>query len=166
MIAVKVLDVREFMSKLLIQGVFDSFLLSEAELLCGCAYEIHGRRNKDWYSKEELSSLSSPEYMSFSEQRLFLYQLIKGKKTPQSMKLTLLLSAQNAVQLLERIGRGEESGTLEGLFLNIRYEKGEVKLITGSSFNVFTLDKTIEREWDESLRIFLRHHKIAVEEIC
>lgn len=153
------------MAKLLIKGVFDNFLLSEAELLCGCSYVINGRRNKDWYSREELLELSEPDYMRLSEQRPFLYQLIKGKKTPQSMKLILLLSGENVRKILERIGRGAEADSIEGLFLNIRYEKGEVKLITGSSFKVFTLDKTIEREWDDSLKVFLRHYEIAFEEI-
>ncbi|MFW5631044.1 MAG: DUF5721 family protein [Acetivibrio ethanolgignens] len=165
MIALKILDVKEFMAKLLIKRVFDNFLLSEAELLCGCSYVINGRRNKDWYSGEELLELSEPDYMCFSEQRPFLYQLIKGKKTPQSMKLILLLSRENVRKILERIGRGAEADSIEGLFLNIRYEKGEVKLITGSSFKVFTLDKTIEQEWDDSLKVFLRHYEIAFEEI-
>lgn len=165
MIALRILDVREFMSKLLVKGAFDGFLLSEAELLCGCAYVINGRRNKEWYSNEELSELPEPDYMQFLEQRPFLYQLIKGKKTPQSMKIVLLLSGENVKKLLEGIGRLAEADSIEGLFLNIRYEKGEVKLVTGSSFKVFTLDKTIEREWDDSLKRFLRHCEIAFEEI-
>ncbi|MFW5669005.1 MAG: DUF5721 family protein, partial [Acetivibrio ethanolgignens] len=82
-----------------------------------------------------------------------------------SMKLILLLSRENVRKILERIGRGAEADSIEGLFLNIRYEKGEVKLITGSSFKVFTLDKTIEQEWDDSLKVFLRHYEIAFEEI-
>ncbi len=164
MIALKIPDVKEFMSKLLIKGVFDNFLLSEAELLCGCSYVIKGRRNKEWYSSEELSQLSERDYMQFSEQRPFLYQLIKGKKTPQSMKLVLLLSEEGTRKVLGQIGREGEADTVEGLFLNIRYEKGEVRLITGSSFHVFTLDKTIEREWDDSLKGFLRRAEIPFEE--
>lgn len=161
----KIADIKEFMSKLLIKGVFDDFLLSEAELLCGCSYVINGRRNKGWYSKEELSELAEKEYMRFSEQRPFLYQLIKGKKTPQSMKLVLLLSEENTRKILEEIGREQEMDMVEGLFLNIRYEKGEVHLITGSSLRVFSMDKTIERQWDDSLRKFLQNYEIAAEEI-
>ena len=165
MIALKILDVKEFMSKLLVKGTFDNFLLSEAELLAGCTYTINGRRNKEWYSTEEFSELLEKEYMRLEEQRPFLYQLIKGKKTPQSMKLVLLLSEENKKRILERIKREQEADTIEGLFLNIRYEKGEVKLITGSSMRVFTMDKTIEREWDDNLKVFLRHHEIPFEEI-
>lgn len=164
MVALKILDVKEFMSKLLVKGVFDNFLLSEAELMCGCSYVINGRRNRDWYSEEELMELPDREYMKLSEQRGFLYELIKGKKTPKSMKLVLLLSRENLVRVLERIGREKEADTIEGLFLNIRYENGEVRMITGSSFKVFSLDKTIEREWDDNLKVFLKHYEIAFEE--
>lgn len=165
MVALKILDVKDFMSKLLVKGVFDNFLLSEAELMCGCSYVINGRRNRDWYSKEELLELPDKEYMKLSEQRGFLYELIKGKKTPKSMKLVLLLSETNTRKILERIGKEAEADTIEGLFLNVRYENSEVKLITGSSFKVFTLDKTIEREWDDDLKVFLRHYEIPFEEM-
>lgn len=166
MVALRILDVREFMSKLLMKGVFDNFLLSEAELWCGCSYVINGRRNMSWYSEEELSELTEWEYVQLREQRPFLYQLVKGKKTPKSMKLVLLLSKENTMKILERVGKAGEADTVEGLFLNLRYEKGEARLITGSSFRVFTLDKTIEREWDDSLKVFLKHYEIPFEEMA
>lgn len=165
MIALKILDVKDFMSKLLIKGVFDNFLLSEAELSCGCSYIINGRRNREWYGEEELSQAPDRDYMQFSEQRGFLYQLIKGKKTPHSMKLVLLLSKENVRKILERVGRQQEEETIEGLFLNVRYENEEVRLITGSSFKVFTMDKTIEREWDDSLKVFLKHYELPFEDM-
>jgi hypothetical protein len=163
MIALNIPDVKNFMSKLLVQGVFDSFLLVEAELLCGIGYTIRGRRNREWYEKEELLELSEVEYTSLGEQRGLLYQLIKGKKPPQSMKLVLLLPKENTKRFLEEIEREKDGETIEGLFLNLRYEKGEISLTTGTSLTVFTMDKTIDNGWDEWVKRFLTNLEIVVE---
>ena len=51
-----------------------------------------------------------------------------------------------------------------GLFLNIHYENQHLSCVTGLSLNQFTLDKTLEREWDESIRTFLRKEELPFEE--
>ena len=51
-----------------------------------------------------------------------------------------------------------------GVFLsgrmNIRYEDGELFCVTGTSVNFFTLDKSLETEWDEAVKGFLKEHQI------
>ena len=61
-------------------------------------------------------------------------------------------------------GSGLLPDQVGGLYLNIQYENGEMYCITGTSLQVFTMDKSLEREWDESVRQFLKKHGIAFEE--
>ena len=43
-----------------------------------------------------------------------------------------------------------------GMYLNIRYENGELYCVTGTSVNFFTLDKSLDMEWDEAMKEFFR----------
>ena len=65
------------------------------------------------------------------------------------------LAARKSQWLPEQVG---------GLFLNIHYENQHLSCVTGLSLNQFTLDKTLEREWDESIRTFLRKEELPFEE--
>ena len=53
---------------------------------------------------------------------------------------------------------------ITGLYVNIRYEEGQLTCVTGTSVSFFTLDKSLDREWDETVRQFLRGAEIACVE--
>lgn len=164
MISLKVLDVKTFMSNLLIQQVFDNFLLSELNIMTYNYFSISGRLNQEWYQTEELEELNGREYSLWSEIRPIAYGLIKGNRTPQSFKIVLLLSKENTLKILERNGSKFRQEDVNGLFLNIRYEQNMLHLITGVSVKTFTMDKSLEHEWDADVKTFLKHFEIAVEE--
>ena len=44
--------------------------------------------------------------------------------------------------------------------MNIRYENNAIHCISGTSLNIFTLDRQIEIEWDEAARLFFKDRKI------
>ncbi len=46
------------------------------------------------------------------------------------------------------------------MYLNIRYETGELYCVTGTSLNFFTMDKSLEIEWDETVKLFFKEHHI------
>ncbi len=48
------------------------------------------------------------------------------------------------------------------MYLNIRYENGELYCVTGTSVNFFTLDKSLDEEWDEAVKQFFRKNGIPV----
>lgn len=165
MTALQVVDVKDFMAKLLGGEVFDNFLLMELDVANYAAFHLSGRRNRDWYSEEEWEAVADKEYVTWREIRPVAFQWVKGHRTPLSMKGVLVLSGLNTERILERNYlpfRREEVG---GLFLNFRYEAKELQLVTGISMNSFTMDKALEHQWDEDVRVFLRHHGIAVEEM-
>lgn len=165
MVSLKIIDVKAFMSSLLVQNVFDNFLLSELQIHTFNHFQIAGNLNEDYYSKDELEILEGRKYSLWSEIKPIAYSLIKGNKLPLSIKIVLLLSPPNTEKVLKKSGVSMPVSDINGLFLNIRFDKGSLTLVTGISVKNFSMDKTLERTWDEDLKIFLKHYEIAVEEI-
>lgn len=165
MISVKILDIKEFMSNLLIKTTFDNFLLSEFLVVSFNEFKITGRLHKEWYNKEEQEELGERDYSKWNEIKPIVYQLVKGNKSPLFMKVVFLLSIGDTRDFLNRIGKDLVLENIDGLFLNLRYEKRNLYLTTGISVNVFTFDKTLEREWDAEIEKFLKNKEIAFEQL-
>ena len=49
--------------------------------------------------------------------------------------------------------------------MNIRYQNQLLSLTTGISYNIFSVDKALDNEWDRLVRQFLKKHEIAFEEL-
>lgn len=152
------------MSNLLIQNVFDNFLLSELDIVNYNYFSISGRLNKEWYSTEELEELEGREYSKWADIKPIAYQLVKGSKTPQSFKIVFLLSQENMLKIINRNASSYQLEEVNGFFLNIKYEQGVATLITGISMKTFSMDKSLEHEWDKDMKTFLKHYGIVVEE--
>ena len=148
MIACNICDIKLFTKKLFIGETFDRFLLKEAEIVTFNTFSIDGRVHKSFYSEEERAEGQIEEYSTWKTLRPFCFSLIKAA-TEQ------FLTARKSQWLPEQVG---------GLFLNIHYENQHLSCVTGLSLNQFTLDKTLEREWDESIRTFLRKEELPFEE--
>lgn len=167
MISLKIIDVKDFMSKLLISDTFNKFLLSEAIITTGNTFTIDGHLNKEFYSTEELEeyNLTEQNISSWEALKPFCLELIKGKKTPLHFKIVFLLSSNNVIKLLEQSGMSLSPQDVNGLFLNIKYANNTLHCITGTSLKLFTLDKSIENEWDSMIQKFFKSHEIAFETI-
>lgn len=165
MLAWKVIEVKAFMSDLFIHETFDSFLLSEAEFITSNEFHIFGKLQKEWFSLEEWETLAGREYSYWGEIKPLLFQIIKGKKTPQSMKIVLVLSKKQVKELLEQSQVPIHAEEIGGVFLNIRYNKAEAVLTTGIAFQTFIMDKSLEQEWDRKLELFFKEHNILIEKL-
>jgi hypothetical protein len=165
MVSLKIVDVKAFMSSLLIHATFDNFLLVELDIATFNSFHISGYLNKSFYSSDELEIMDERDYSKWSELKPFALQLIKGNKTPLSFKVVFLLSKQNTEKIMSRSNMNLRMDDINGLFLNMKYENGELRLITGTSLKTFTMDKSLENEWDANMKSFLKHYEIAFEEI-
>lgn len=164
MVSLKIPDVKSFMNALLIQNIFDNFLLSELDIITFNHFHITGNINKDFYSTEEAENLGNRKYSLWSEVKPVAFSLVKGNKLPLSIKIIFLLSPSNVEQVLKKSGISMSPEDINGLFLNIRFEKGTLNLITGTSVRIFTLDKTLETVWDANMKAFLKHYEIIWED--
>lgn len=165
MIALKIAEVKNFMGQLLLQEIFDNFLVSEVEIQTANTFKINGRLNPSWFDETEKEQMGQKEYADWRNLKALIYQIIKGNRTPHLMKIVFQLSKENTDKIVKRAGSGFLPEDVGGLFLNIRYEKGELAVITGTSMKIFTLSKALEQEWDQNVKQFLKHYEIAFEEV-
>ena len=103
------------------------------------------------------------KYVYWGELRPTVFELIKGKRTPLAFSFTLLLTKNDTMQLLARrsVQVGEDSPSL---FLQVRFEHGTGRIITGTARNMFTLDRTLDEAWDEEIKQVMLAMELAVEE--
>ena len=166
MISLRIKDTRKFMSHLLVKDTFDNFLLSEASINTSCLHSIEGKINHSFYSDEEWAELDEDEkkYTSWLVQKPYCFSLIKGSKVPSSMKIVMLLSSSATVKLLNDSEALLSYDNINGLFINIKYQDGHADIITGTSLNIFSLDKTLDSSFDSYIRNFLIYNGLDFEE--
>ncbi len=165
MIALKITEIKPFMAKLFTCNMFDTFLLHELDIQTFTNFHVSGQFNEEFFPEEELEERGENRHILWSDVKAVAFAIIKGNKTPLSLKVVFQLPPARSEELLQRLSgrlRPEEAG---GLYLNIRFEKGELHVITGTAIKTFTLDKTLEQEWDREVQNFLRQQGIVFEEL-
>lgn len=161
MIALKILDLKDFTKKLFIGPTFDRFLLKEASIVTFNRFTIDGRVRPGFYSEEEREKIE--EYSEWSAVKAFCFSLIKGSRLPESFAIILKLPGEQVGRFLSERGSVWRPEQVGGMFLNIRYEEQVLYCVTGFSMSEFTMDKTLEREWDEAVKGFLKKEGVGVE---
>lgn len=165
MIALKIHDIKLFMSGLLLHTTFDEFLAKEVEIVTSCTFQIDGKIQKNWFSNDEIEEMENRHYVKWDEIKQHAYQLIKGNKTPLSFRIIFMLSEENKERFIQETGLSFRSEEISGLFLNVRYDKEGLIVVTGSSLSVFTLDKSVDQQWDSYVKDIFSKCKIAYEEV-
>ena len=161
MLSIQIQDVKEFMNQLLRADLFHPFYLWEASIKTGVSYHVDGRLNEDFYNTDELEALPQTDYISWAQIKPQIFSMIKGSKTPLSMKIILMLSNACTNQLLTKYNLPLSDENINGLFLNIYYDGTNLSCTTGVSYRTFTLDKRLETVFEESIQTFLRSAGIA-----
>ena len=159
MVAFKIVDVKDFMNKLLIGEVFDNFLLVSFEISSFAKITIDGVRNEAWYEDNE----SLGRYLSWKELRNKVSLLVKGDRIPLVMKAVFRLSGTNTEKVAAKLGINNAVEKDYGLFFNLKFENNEVNIVTGISVTDFLISKELGNLWDEDLIKFLKYYRIAVE---
>ena len=97
MIALQIVDLKDFMSKLLIGSTFDSFWLCEASVTTFATFTIDGTLHTDFYDTQEAQLLQTQKqtYSLWRDIKPFCFSMMKGKKTPLHFKIVFRLSEKN-----------------------------------------------------------------------
>lgn len=161
MVSLKILEMNRFMGKLLKGENFDGFLLKEGFLRTSMEYRFQGRVFPEYFDTEEQEQYTE-EYTYWGEVKPFVFDLVKGKRTPLAFSFTLLMSKNDTTELLARrsVNVGEDSPSL---FLQIRFEYGVGRIITGTARNTFTLDKSLDEAWDAEVKQMFKAMELATE---
>lgn len=152
------------MAKLLLSPTFDPFYFIEGEIVTYSSFSIDGRFHPDFFSDEDLQEYKEiPEYSYWKDIREFCFSLIKGRRTPLSFKLIFGLDAAQIENLLSFADTAFTPKDVQGAFLNFRYDGTTLHCITGTSLNLFTLDKSLEQSFDLAVQKFLSQQEIPFE---
>lgn len=167
MIALQILDVKEFTKHLFIGAVFHPFLLNEGTVTTSYTVNIDGTLRKNFYSEEEQADLKlgDRDFSTWEEVKNLCFSIIKGRHTPLYFKFVFQLSRNDIEKFLISSGVPMTADDVFGLFLNITFDGSQLICTTGTSVRTFTLDKTLDNSWDLWIMSFLKNHGIATEKI-
>ena len=169
MVSLQIEEIKEFTRQLFIGTTFDHFLLREAQIVTFNSFQIDGRIRPDYYSAEEIARIRDA-CKNPRERAIVEVFRSTGARVGEIAEITLDqldletgdIKAQEA--FLRDRQTGFASSEVNGLYLNIRYEDKRLSCVTGTSVSRFTLDKTLEHEWDGAVKEFLKKKNIPFEE--
>lgn len=147
-------DVKIFMKKLLIDDVFDHFLLDESTITTYNTFSINGHIQKSYYTDEEYEQLKNKDFTYWEAIKPMCFNIIKGKKTPLSFKIILKLDPEATLNFINEQGLNNDN-IVSSLYININYENMALNCISATSYKSFSLDKTIENAFDKYIEKFL-----------
>ncbi len=159
MVLFEIENTGEFMNSLFVKEWLDIMELVEGEITTFYNIKIDGRQYLEWYDTEEIQEKKEQgEFILWRNFKQYAYQLIKGKKVPQLFRLVLRLPKdKNGMErMLEMAGGEFLSEDVQGLYLNIKYEKQRLSVVTGISLKKFSMDKSLEQAWDEEIKTILK----------
>ena len=158
MIAIRLPELKPFTAQLFLQNTFHPFLVCEASFQTGCGYVIDGKRNAEYYGPDDALEEA---YVSWEELRPVCFQIIRGSRLPLQFKIVLRTPKAFPEKLAASAGADFSPEQVEAFHLIIQYRDGKITCTTGTSFALFTLDKTADQLWDRYVLQFLDRHKIA-----
>lgn len=156
------LQARSCMAHLLLKESFDSFSFIDADITTYNNFHIDGYLQKDFFPEGESPDRS---FSRWKDVREFCLGIIKGKRTPLNFKIVLSLGEEKFQSfLLERGITAIKPSEIQGLYLNFRYDGTSLQCVTGTSTKVFSLDKSLEQQWDLWASEFLKNTGIEFSE--
>ncbi|MBQ6588937.1 MAG: hypothetical protein IJI01_09680 [Butyrivibrio sp.] len=162
MIAVKISNKKDFMGRLLATDLFDSYYVEEAVIETFNTFHVDGHIHKDFYKNDETTTEADKtgDFSRWSDLRSLCFDLIKGKRTPLGFKLVFHPDEEVKKAIVAEADAGiRPEDVLLGI--NIRFNGEFIQITTGTTFKIFSMDKTIEKAWDEYIPSFLSKSNIS-----
>lgn len=144
-------EIKEYLNGLFTEERYESFYLFSVKLDASVSYEIDGKINKEFYSEDELGQLENREYICWKDIKKSVLRFMSNGKLPVRMKLILMFNKDNVNRLIEMNNIPIHPDNVRALFMNILYSDNRLSITTGTSLNVFTMDKSLEELWDKTV---------------
>ena len=157
MLALRILDLKDFTGKLFIGEMFQHFSFVEASFTTFVTYTLDGQLHKEFFDSEQKPMRT---YCLWEDVQAQCFSIIKGKRTPLNFKIVFQLSSSNVEKLLSQSGIALKPEDIYGLYLNCQFDGKQLLCTTGTSLKIFTLDKQLDRVWDEMVRKFFRKNQV------
>jgi len=154
MLSVQITDLKKMTEMLFVSNSFDKFLLHDAQFITAKTVTIEGRKNRDFFDEAERIEEMKEEFVSWADERPMCLKLLTGKRLPVSFRVVLLTSAETTRRMKEAAGFTDCE--VSSLSLNFIYRENALFLTAGIAYAGFSMDKSLEKYWDDSVRSFLR----------
>lgn len=157
-------DVKGFMALLLVRETFDDFYAVSLKVKTFVETDIDGKLNPKWGESEA-------KYASWGMVRRLAYDIIKGNKSPERIKLVLMAGDAVKEKLLPETGSAVEEKLLQepedeftdvdGM-LNISYEEEKLTVTTGISMRTFNpeMSQNFSKKWDAAVESLLDNNEL------
>lgn len=165
MIAMRITDIKTFMSDLLTHDTYDNFLMSEGSVTTFCTFSIDGTWQRDFYDPDHEDDSSDHGYTFWKDVRGSFYNVIKGTHTPLGFKFVFLLSPDGILSFISRCSLNCDPKDIFGLYMNYRFDGTNLLLTTGTSLRTFTKDRAIDQTWDQFVQNHLKRNGITAEKV-
>ena len=113
--------------------------------------------NKAFFDKDEIENFTE-DFATWKNLRNICFEIIKGKKVPTRLKLVMAFPKVNYSKIVRELGSSIAEENISGLYFHIIYESNQIHIITSSSLNLFTMDKSLDNYWDKLISKFLESH--------
>lgn len=165
MLALQVLDIKKCMNYLLATEAFDAWEVAEIKICAKVSYVIDGHVTPDFLTTEEMEAeqLTPGGCVPFGSVRTLCYEMIKGKRTPQSFRFSFLCPRKQMEQMLTEEQLQVAPDDIVNLTMNISFQQGELLVTTSCMERTFSLDKSLANAWDTWVWEFFRKMEITVE---
>lgn len=151
MIALEIKNVKEFMNHLLGSEAFDSFYLEEASITTYNTFLIDGHMVDAFFEGTDAigNAMAKPAlFSSWKQMRPICFSLIKGNRSPVAFKVVLHAGDRYVERIKANPETKANAAHIKALAVNIRFENNVLKCITGTSYDTFIMDKTLDNIWD------------------
>lgn len=149
-----------FYRKIIYWRNVSAFFFVEASFTTFVTYTLDGQLHKEFFDSEQKPC----ERTVCGKMCGAVFSIIKGKRTPLNFKIVFQLSSSNVEKLLSQSGIALKPEDIYGLYLNCQFDGKQLLCTTGTSLKIFTLDKQLDRVWDEMVRKFFRKNQVAFED--
>ena len=161
MISFMIEDTKDCMQKLLKANVFDEFLCTQFEMVGLFKVNIDGQIRLEYLSSDEKEILEERRFIQWKDLKNSVYDMVRGHKTPSFMKIVFSLNEKAKLATLDRISYPTPKD-INSFIFTLTYENKRIKVITGTNYGNFTLDKQAEQYFDDSMLKFFKRHEIPI----
>lgn len=163
MTAFQITEMKHFMSRFLAGDCFDSFLLEEAFVEAAVTYQIDGHTNAAFFAQDKEEDCPG-SFIPWKTVRPVVFDMIRGRRTPSRFKFVLHLMPEYVPGVMKGADPSLLPEQVSALVLTISYDGSAIRLVTGTAFSSFVMDKTLDAQWDKTMRHFLAKKEIAYTE--
>ena len=138
--------VKDFMGKLLREGIFNCFDVRSIEIVTTMRISIDGMLVESEAENEKKLS-------SWEDLRPLVYTIIKSSSKPKLIKIVFFHQETQSIH-----------NNAKAVSLIMNYENGNITFTTATTQREFALDKSLDFAWDEWIRGFFSQKGIIVHD--